>query len=391
MQRHYAAPNVPFSLGRVGEHLAREIVFDLRRWKKLYGEGEAQLMARRVGETVMYAVPLLVDGDTAIWRVANTDNAVPGEDGECELRYILEDGTLAKSEVWTVSVQQSMNYETSDPPVEARPWMDTLNEHIENVMELEEAVKETAEQAAASAGVAVSAEDAAAQSEKNSAASERNAAASEENAKASESAAAKSAQNAAASEEVAAESAKNAATSEENAKASESAAAKSAESAGSAATTAKDSADNASNCAEQAAGSVERIENMAVEAVTLDPGSAATVTKEQGEDAVKLVFGMPEGKPGYTPRKGVDYVDGQSVEHYWDGTNLILSSASGTSVVDLQGERGESGVTAPVNGFFTLSVDADGNLWAISAEEGTPLSFEYDSETGDLYIIQEVE
>lgn len=55
-----------------------------------------------------------------------------------------------------------------------------------------------------------------------------------------------------------------------------------------------------------------------------------------------------------------------------------------------KGDPGESGITTPINGFFTLSVDADGNLWAHSAEEGTTPDFEYDGETGNLYVIQEV-
>lgn len=40
---------------------------------------------------------------------------------------------------------------------------------------------------------------------------------------------------------------------------------------------------------------------------------------------------------GYTPVKGVDYFDGISCTHQWDGTKLIISSASGTSSADLKG------------------------------------------------------
>lgn len=50
---------------------------------------------------------------------------------------------------------------------------------------------------------------------------------------------------------------------------------------------------------------------------------------------------------------------------------------------------GDGGVTAPVNGFFTLSVDEEGNLWAHSAEGGPTPEFEYDSETGNLYFVTE--
>lgn len=54
-----------------------------------------------------------------------------------------------------------------------------------------------------------------------------------------------------------------------------------------------------------------------------------------------------------------------------------------------KGDTGESGLAAPVSGFFTLGVDENGDLWAYS-EEDAGLEFEYDSETGALYIVQEV-
>lgn len=56
-----------------------------------------------------------------------------------------------------------------------------------------------------------------------------------------------------------------------------------------------------------------------------------------------------------------------------------------------KGDPGESGVVVPVNGFFTLAVDPDGNLYAYSAEAGTTPDFEFNSETGDLYFVTEVE
>lgn len=53
-----------------------------------------------------------------------------------------------------------------------------------------------------------------------------------------------------------------------------------------------------------------------------------------------------------------------------------------------KGDPGESGIVAPVSGFFTLSVDADGNLWAVTNSEDAGVSFEYDDETGNLYYVQ---
>lgn len=93
------------------------------------------------------------------------------------------------------------------------------------------------------------------------------------------------------------------------------------------------------------------------------------------------------GEDGYTPRKNVDYFDGIHCTHEWDGTVLRVTSASGTSEADL---KCSNAIAAPVNGFFTLNVDENGDLWACY-EDDAELDFEYDSETGNLYIVQEVE
>lgn len=56
----------------------------------------------------------------------------------------------------------------------------------------------------------------------------------------------------------------------------------------------------------------------------------------------------------------------------------------------LQGPQGESGVTIPASGFYTLSVDpATGNLYAHTADDSTVPPYEYDEETGNLYFITE--
>ena len=54
-----------------------------------------------------------------------------------------------------------------------------------------------------------------------------------------------------------------------------------------------------------------------------------------------------------------------------------------------KGDRGDSGVTTPINGFFTMYVDEDGNLWVLSEDDLTN-TFEYDAKTGNLYFVQEV-
>ena len=54
-----------------------------------------------------------------------------------------------------------------------------------------------------------------------------------------------------------------------------------------------------------------------------------------------------------------------------------------------KGDPGESGITAPLSGFFTLSVDENGDIYALTNSEDTGVSFELDEDTGDLYIVQE--
>lgn len=51
-----------------------------------------------------------------------------------------------------------------------------------------------------------------------------------------------------------------------------------------------------------------------------------------------------------------------------------------------KGDPGESGVYTPVDGFFTMYVDAAGDLWVASNTDMTG-SWEYDSATGDLYYL----
>lgn len=53
-----------------------------------------------------------------------------------------------------------------------------------------------------------------------------------------------------------------------------------------------------------------------------------------------------------------------------------------------QGAQGESGVMVPLSGMFSVSVDSvTGNFYAHYPEEGSPPPLQYDSETGNFYLI----
>lgn len=110
-------------LGRVGENRAREIVFDIGRWRKIYGEGSARLMVRRAGEEVMYPAELRQEGNEAVWIVTDTDTAIAGGGGECELSYLGADGTVVKSVTYGTFVLPAMRWESSEAPEQAKPWL----------------------------------------------------------------------------------------------------------------------------------------------------------------------------------------------------------------------------------------------------------------------------
>ena len=55
----------------------------------------------------------------------------------------------------------------------------------------------------------------------------------------------------------------------------------------------------------------------------------------------------PQGEPGKDGLNGKDGKDGVSITHTWNGTSLSITSASGTSQVDLKGQKGDQGQIGP--------------------------------------------
>ena len=84
-----------------------------------------------------------------------------------------------------------------------------------------------------------------------------------------------------------------------------------------------------------------------------DKGDAFTYadfTQEQlealrGPQGIQGVPGEtgPAGEPGQNGSNGLDGKDGVSITHTWNGTSLSITSASGTSQVDLRGPIGPAG------------------------------------------------
>jgi hypothetical protein len=90
MQSIYAHPGVHLALGRKGENVARQVVFDLRLWRAAYGDGAVSLCAKRAGDAEPYPCGVTQDEDTAVWVLRAADVDKPGW-GNVQLSYYVGD------------------------------------------------------------------------------------------------------------------------------------------------------------------------------------------------------------------------------------------------------------------------------------------------------------
>lgn len=142
---------------------------------------------------------------------------------------------------------------------------------------------------------------------------------------------------------------------------------------------------------------------------TLPAGSDANVYNSGDEQNVVLQFGIPQGAAGAqgpqgdTGATGAQGPEGPQGIQGPQGLKGDKGDRGATGAEGPQGPKGskgdkgdkgdtgESGVTAPANGFFTLAVDANGDLWVYSTTDDTTPEFEYDATTGNLYAVMEVD
>ena len=291
-----AVPGKLIMLGKQGENLAREVIFDVSGVRAEFGDGAFRLSAKRPGEAYAYPATVTETGDTVVWALTGADTQNAGR-GQCELAYYAGE-TRLKTWTYDTAVAKSL---TGSP--ETDPYDEFLDE-----------VNRLAAEAAISQREAKNSENAAKNSERNAKASEDAAKTSEDNAAeyaraalAAESkskqnaeyaasaatAAGQYAQNAATSATNAANSASAAETYEKGAKDAAAAAAKSAEGLADAVKRAKDAAasaqDNAGKTAadrEAAAGSATSAGESAAAAETSRAGAAeikAQIDEIKGE------------------------------------------------------------------------------------------------------------
>lgn len=168
MQSIYANPGVHLALGRKGENVARQVVFDLRAWRAAYGDGAVSLCAKRAGDAEPYPCGVTQDEDTAVWVLRAADVDKPGW-GNVQLSYYVGD-TLAKSQTWRTLVAPSL-CACGDPGEVQQGWLDQAGKDAAAAQQgakdaqeaqraAEDAAKAAESSAEAAAGAAKAAQDA---------------------------------------------------------------------------------------------------------------------------------------------------------------------------------------------------------------------------------------
>ena len=183
MVQIYATNRREFTLGRRGENLAAQVVFDLSGWVGQYGPGVAELIYQRPGDAAPYPVAAVREGDTLLWTPTATDTAkestIAVGSGHCELRWYVGN-ILAKSQMWRVWVEEAMDTPSETvPPEPQQGWVDqvlTVGVEVRNAVA---AAGNSADAAGKSANEAALSADMAAQSAESAALSAQQA---EENA-----------------------------------------------------------------------------------------------------------------------------------------------------------------------------------------------------------------
>lgn len=128
-------------LGHSGENAAVRVAFDLTAFQKAFPGGQPLLLVRRYADTTAYPAPLTVEGQTAYWTVGAADTARAGY-GQCELQWYLEDGTLAKSDLFDFLVLGTLKTDAAPPDAPSRRWFEAIRRQLGDLSKLTTQAKE---------------------------------------------------------------------------------------------------------------------------------------------------------------------------------------------------------------------------------------------------------
>ena len=128
-------------LGHSGENGAVRVAFDLTAFQKAFPGGQPLLLVRRYADTTAYPAPLTVEEQTAYWTVGAADTARAGY-GQCELQWYLEDGTLAKSDLFDFLVLGTLKTDAVPPDAPSRRWVEAIRRQLGDLSKLTTQAKE---------------------------------------------------------------------------------------------------------------------------------------------------------------------------------------------------------------------------------------------------------
>lgn len=148
-----ACPGHPLLLGRLGENLAREIVFvdEVAAWLSEYPNAAIGLLNQRPGDTQGYPVArAVVSGGALHWTVTNTDLSAEGN-GRCEL-VATDNGVVVKSTIYDTIILTALDGsgETPEPWEDWREYFVELKDEAENSAEAADGSATEAQNAAES-------------------------------------------------------------------------------------------------------------------------------------------------------------------------------------------------------------------------------------------------
>ena len=146
MKKIYADNRMTLDIGRQGENLARQIIFDLSDWMAEYGLGVAELIAQRPGEEAPYPVAVRREDTFVLWDLTSADTAVAGSYGRCELRWYVGQ-VLVKSRIWRTWVEPAMATPGDTPPEPEQGWVNKVLEAGTSAKEAAERAEEAAKKA----------------------------------------------------------------------------------------------------------------------------------------------------------------------------------------------------------------------------------------------------
>lgn len=141
-------PGQTIPLGRHGENLARQIVFDISEWRALYGPGSVELIHQRQNDINPYPVTLESSGDKILWTVRSFDTDQVCHYGKAELRYLIgplsTEQTVVKSAVYQTEVLPALGPPVADAPAAQLDWLAELKETIDTASQNAQTVTDLA-------------------------------------------------------------------------------------------------------------------------------------------------------------------------------------------------------------------------------------------------------